>query len=90
MITMFRATVKRDHIGDVENAVKTLFAAIGQAKPPGVRYASYQLADSSTYVITLELRDESQNPLLGVPGFLAFQEDLKGWLAEPAIMCSAR
>jgi len=84
MITMFRANVAAEHASDVEGAVKSLFAAIDRAKPPGVRYSSYLLDGGGTYVIMLELLDEGHNPLAAIPEFLAFQGNLKGWLAEPA------
>jgi hypothetical protein len=84
MITMFRANVAAEHASDVEEAVKSLFAAIDQVKPQGVRYSSYLLDGGGTYIIMLELQDEGRNPLAAIPEFLAFQGDLKGWLAEPA------
>jgi hypothetical protein len=85
MAMMIRATVKDECVPDVEEAVQALFAAIGKAQPPGVRYASYRLADSDTYVIVLELRDEAANPLPAIAEFRDFQENLKKWLAEPAM-----
>jgi hypothetical protein len=86
VITMFRANVAAEHASDVEEAVKSLFAAIDRAKPQGVRYSSYLLDGGGTYIIMLELLDEGGNPLAGIPEFLAFQGNLKGWLAEPAVV----
>ncbi len=45
---MIRANVKDERVADVEAAVKTMFSAIEQAEPQGVRYASCRLSDSST------------------------------------------
>jgi hypothetical protein len=86
MVTMlFRANVRDEHAADVDTAVRKLFAAIDQAAPEGVRYTSYRLADGGSYVIVLELLDESANPLQGITEFREFQDNLKGWLAAPAI-----
>jgi hypothetical protein len=60
-----------------------VFAAIEQAQPRGVRYASCRLPDGVTYVAVLALEDPPANPLVAIPAFAEFQENLKGWLAEP-------
>ena len=85
MTMLIRAKVKDAHAAEVESAVQKLFAAIEAAEPQGVRYTSYRVADGGTYVIVLELRDESENPLPAITGFREFQDGLGGWLAEPAI-----
>lgn len=81
--TLIRAKIKDEHVADVENAAKTMFAAINEAHPAGVRYASYRLDDGVTYVIVLDIQEGIDNPLPSIAAFRAFQEDLKGWLAEP-------
>ena len=85
MTMMIRAQVKNEHVADTEDAAKTMFAALSQAQPQGVRYTSYRLADTGTFIILLELQNEAENPLPGVAAFRAFQGNLKEWLAGPAI-----
>ena len=82
-VTMIRAKVKRQFVADVETAVKTMFAAIDDAQPDGVRYASSVLPDGETFVVLLALDDPNANPLVTVPGFGEYQENLKTWLAGP-------
>jgi hypothetical protein len=66
-------------------AVRRMFAAIEQARPRDVRYASCRLADGATFVILLNLEDGIENPLPTLPACREFQETLKDGLAEPPI-----
>ncbi len=75
--------MKADRAVEVEAAVRSLFAALEEARPQGIGYTSYRLADGVTYVVLLRVEDGIDNPLPKVPEFLRFQENLKGWLAEP-------
>jgi hypothetical protein len=65
---------------------KRMFAAIDAAAPQGVRYASCKLPDGETFVILLELDDNADNPLVGVPAFGEFQATLQNWIAEPPVV----
>ena len=82
-VRMIRAKIKADKTAELEKAVKEMFTAIEAAQPQGVRYASCKLADGVTYVILLELDDDENNPLVAVPAFRDFQENLKTWMAGP-------
>jgi len=82
-ILMVRSKVKVTHATEVEAGVKRLFAAIHQAQPEGIRYASCRGADGVTYVVVLEIDEGVDNPLPTLPEFRAFQENLKFWMAEP-------
>jgi hypothetical protein len=89
-VMLLRAKVKAENVADVEAAVTTMFSAINQAEPKGVRYASCKVAnsaavDGATFVILLELEDGAENPLAAVPAFREFQQGLANWLAEPPI-----
>ena len=84
-VMMFRATVKPEHRGELEGAVTTMFAAINVEQPVGVKYASSRLGDSETYVILLALTHPPENPLTAIPEFRAFQDKIRGWLAEPTV-----
>jgi hypothetical protein len=84
-VLMVRSTVKAEHAADVEMAVKRLFAAIQQAQPQGIRYATCRLADGVTYVALLELADGVNNPLPALPEFRDFLENLKQWTADQPI-----
>ncbi|HEY7430585.1 MAG TPA: hypothetical protein VH641_07620 [Streptosporangiaceae bacterium] len=82
-VTLIHAKVEGENVATVDAAVKTMFAALDEAQPRGVRYACYRLPDEGAYTILLELADPSQNPLPGVAAFREFQDSLKGWLAGP-------
>ena len=80
---MVRSKVKAEYVAELEVAVKRVFAALQQAQPNGIRYASCRLPDGVTYVAILEIDDGVDNPLPTLPEFRAFQENLKNWIAEP-------
>jgi hypothetical protein len=82
-VRMVRATIKAGKVAEVERAAKEVFTAIEAARPPGVHYASCKLADGETFVILLGLDDDEDNPLLAIPAFRNFQENLQSWLAGP-------
>lgn len=80
---MIRSKVRNESAAEAEAAVKTLFAALDEQRPQGIRYSSYRLSDGLTYVVLVEVRDGIDNPLTEMPEFRAFQENLRIWLAEP-------
>jgi hypothetical protein len=82
-ILMVRSKVKATHVTEVEAGIKRLFAALQQAQPEGIRYASCRLADGVTYVALLEIDEGVDNPLPTMPEFQAFQETLKTSMTEP-------
>jgi len=82
-IRMVRAKVKADKVADLEKAAREMFAAIDAAGPQGVRYASCKLPDGETFVILLALDDDENNPLVVVPAFRDFQDNIRNWIAEP-------
>jgi hypothetical protein len=83
-VMMARPRIKPEHVADVESAAQTMFAALHEAQPDGVRYASCKLADGETFVVMLAVEEGKENPLPAIPEFRAFQEGLKSWIAEPA------
>ena len=62
-----------------------MFAAIEQAQPKGVRYASCKLPDGETSVILLKLEEGIENPVATVPAFREFRDSLSSWMAEPPV-----
>lgn len=84
-VMMFTATVKPEHVHDITQAVRTMFAAIEAHRPAGVRYASSRVGDSATFVILLALERPGENPLTAVPEFRAFQGQVQPWLAQPTV-----
>jgi hypothetical protein len=81
-VMMVRSKVKSESVGDVEAGVQKMVAAIEEAQPVGVRYSSCKLPDGVAFVALLELEDGNENPLVNLPAFREFQDNLKNWLAE--------
>jgi len=82
-VLMIRGRIKDENAAAAAAAVTKMFAALAQARPRGVRYASCRLPDGVTYVAMLALEDPAANPLAEIPAYTEFQENLKGWLADP-------
>jgi hypothetical protein len=85
-VMMIRATIKPERTADVEAAAEKMFAALGEAKPVGVRYASCRVAGTDTFIALLEIEDGIDNPLAQVPAFREFQDGLPdAMVAPPAV-----
>lgn len=82
-VLMVRSAVKTESVPEVEAAVQKMFAEIEAAQPRGVRYASCLLPDGVTFVAILELENGADNPLVALPAFREFQENLRNWVAGP-------
>ena len=82
-VNMAQAKIKAESVGDVQAAVKKMFAAIDAAQPDGIRYASCLLADGETFVAFAEVDDGLDNPLLGLPEFRELQGVFEGSRAQP-------
>jgi len=65
-------------------AAKKVFAAIDEAQPEGLRYASCLLPDGETFIALLQLDDGLENPLPGFPEFQQFIQEVEAQRAEPA------
>lgn len=82
-VLMVNAKIKEEHVEAVEAAVEQLFGAIEKAQPGNVRYASCKTADTSEFVVLLELSEGTENPLPLLPEFQEFQNGLSGWVDGP-------
>jgi len=82
--TMIRAQVKDECVAEAEQAARTMFAAINEARPGGVKYASTR-AGENTFIVLLALEGE-ENPLAAIPEFRAFQAALPQYLAGPPVV----
>lgn len=86
-VVMMRANTHPEHADKIEHAAQSMFAAIKEESPDGIRYTAYRVGDAPTFVILLELQDGIENPLPAIAAVRSFQEDLRGgWLAEPPAM----
>jgi hypothetical protein len=81
-VLMVRSKVKEESVADAEAAVEKMFAAIEQAQPEGVHYASCKLADGVTFVALLQLDEGVENPLPALPEFREFVASLEDWRVD--------
>lgn len=82
-VSIIRAKIKEEHVAAAEAGVEKMFAAVTQAQPEGIRYASCKLADGVTFVALLEVAEGAENPLPTVPEWRDFTENLESWRVEP-------
>jgi quinol monooxygenase YgiN len=85
-VTVVRQKIKDGSLEEAEAAVRDLFATLDRRHPGGLRYASTRVADTSTFVIVTELDDGTEDPRPGIPEFVRFLEQLKGWVDGPPVI----
>ena len=83
-VQMVEAKIKRESVTDVEAAAKKMFAAIAEAQPEGIRYASCLLPDGETFVALVQVDDGVENPLPRFPEFQEFFAGVEASRAAPA------
>ena len=82
-VMLLRQNVKPDKIDEATAGVRELFAALERVHPDGLHYASTRVADTSTFVIMLELAEGADDPRTLIPEFPRFQEKLADFLDGP-------
>jgi hypothetical protein len=82
-VQMVQAKIKAESVSDVQAAAKKMFAALNDAQPEGIRYASSLLPDGETFVALVQVDDGAENPLPGLPEFREFLERVEASRAEP-------
>jgi hypothetical protein len=85
-VMLVRQKVRDGSIEEAEAAVRDLFVTLDRVRPEGLRYASTRVADSSTFVILIELADGIEDPRPAIPEFAQFQEQLKTWVDGPPVI----
>src|SRR5262245_6630081 len=85
-VVLLRQKVKDGSIEEAEAAVRDLFATLDRVRPEGLRYASTRVADTSTFVIMVELADGIEDPRPAIPEFRRFLERLKDWVDGPPVV----
>lgn len=82
-VQMAQVKIKTESVPDVQAATERMFAAINEAQPEGIRYASLLLADSQTLIALVQVDDGVENPIPGFPEFRELQELVESWRATP-------
>ena len=83
---MVRYKTSETHADANETLVRAVFQELRARAPKGLRYASYRLADGVTFVHIATLETPDENPLVVLPSFKAFQEQLKDRCVEQPLV----
>jgi hypothetical protein len=84
-----RYKVKPDRAAENERYIKTVFEELQRARPSGLRYASFKLADGVSFVHMVSLEsDNGSDPLGALPAFKAFTAAIKDRCDEPPVVAN--
>jgi hypothetical protein len=75
---MVRYTVKPDLVEANARLVEAVFAQLAREQPPGLRYSTFRIANTGTFVhiATIDTADGT-NPLLSLAAFEAFTQSVR-------------
>lgn len=75
--------LKADQVGENERLSKAVFEALHAARPPGLRYATFRLADGVSFVHLVSHEEaDGANALTALPEFKAFSAGVKDRCVE--------
>jgi hypothetical protein len=84
---MVRYKVKPGRAAENEQYVKGVFEQLNRDRPPGLRYASFKLADGVSFVhIAYHETADGSNPLGELPAFKAFTAEIKDRCEDPPVV----
>jgi hypothetical protein len=83
---MVQGKIKPEGLDGVEEAARKMFAALDEAQPEGVRYASCRLPDGETFVALIQVDEGVENPVPEFPEFKEFYERVEAARATPAMV----
>jgi len=82
-VQIVRFSIGAEEIGEVEDGIKHLFAAVEEAAPTGIDYTALRVGDGAEFLLILELADAGTNPLLEIQEALAFRAKVAEWAGAP-------
>jgi acyl dehydratase len=83
-----RYQTKPEAAAENTRLIENVYAALAQVAPAGFRYATYRLADGTSFVHVASHRGDD-NPLATLPEFAEFQQDLGARIVEPPVPSDA-
>lgn len=72
---MVRYKLKPERVAENERLVRAVYEELDRARPAGLRYATFKLADGVTFV-HLATHEDAHNPLQRIAAFQRFQEGI--------------
>jgi hypothetical protein len=86
MKRMVQYKVKADRVAENESYVRAVYEALHQAKPAGLRYATFRLADGVSFVHLVSYESEGgSNALTSLPAFEAFTAGIRERCEAPPV-----
>ena len=83
---MVSYTLKPDRVAENERLVESVFAALREARPSGLRYATFRLEDGVSFVHLVSHEDaDGSNALTALPEFKAFAAGVRDRCASPPV-----
>jgi hypothetical protein len=83
---MVRYTVKPELVDANARLVETVFAELAREQPAGLRYATFRVAGTGTFVHIAAIdAPDGKNPLLALAAFKAFTEAIRDRCIEPPV-----
>lgn len=81
---MVSYTLKADRVAENERAAEAVYAALREAQPPGLRYATFRLGDGVSFIHIVSHEEAGgSNALTELPAFKAFAAGIKERCLEP-------
>jgi hypothetical protein len=84
---MVRYKVKADRAAENELYVRSVFEQLQRDRPPGLRYATFKLADGVSFVhIASHEAADGGDPLRKLAAFKAFTAEIKDRCEDPPVV----
>ena len=78
MMHMVSYRLKPDRVAENERLAAAVYDALRQARPPGLRYATFRLEDGVSFIhIVAHEEADGSNALTALPAFKAFASGVK-------------
>ena len=79
-----RYKTKADRADENQDMVRHIFDELAASAPDGVRYTAYRLDDGASFIhIATIATPDGSNPIVTLPAFAKFQEELAQRCEEP-------
>lgn len=81
-----RYAVKPDRVAVNEGLVRAVYRELHDARPAGLRYATFKLADGVSFVHLATTEPGVASPLPGLAAFREFQQGIRDRCDEPPVV----
>jgi hypothetical protein len=84
---MVRYKVQADRAAENEGYIRNVFDQLQRNRPPGLRYATFKLADGVSFVhIASHEAADGSDPLRDLPAFKAFTAEVRDRCEDPPVV----